>query len=190
MADVADKGVGAALYMALARTLIRTYAAEINGSADPAYVLATANRRIMQDTTSNQFVTVFMGVINPSSGTLTYANAGHNPPYLFRAANGDSPESLTLTGMPVGIYEDTTWDQREVAIRAGDVIALYSDGVSEAENHSGEPFGDDRLIAAVGRARRESAESIQRAAFDAVRAFTGDVPPFDDATLMVVRRVE
>jgi sigma-B regulation protein RsbU (phosphoserine phosphatase) len=100
VADVSDKGTGAALYMALSRTLIRTYAMAHPNQPEVAFTLA--NERIMADAQSEQFVTVFYGVLDCSSGILTYANAGHNPPYLIRGSNGRVVQALGRTGLLYG----------------------------------------------------------------------------------------
>ncbi len=107
IADVADKGLGSALYMALSSTLIRTFANEYH--RDPAMVLKTANQHILRNARANLFVTVFFGVLDPTSGLLCYANAGHNPPYLLGSNNGI--KTLNNTGMPLGIDEDNDWGQ-------------------------------------------------------------------------------
>jgi serine phosphatase RsbU (regulator of sigma subunit) len=146
VADVADKGTGAALYMALSRTLIRTYAVEY--VEHPERALAAANRRILSDAHADLFVTVFYGVLDPASGQLAYCNAGHNPPYVLR---GQSCEVLALrrTGMPLGILEEASWEPQQIQLDPGDALLLYSDGITEAQNAAGELFGEARLLEAV-----------------------------------------
>jgi serine phosphatase RsbU (regulator of sigma subunit) len=192
VADVADKGTGAALFMALSRTLIRTYAVEHD--RDPALALAAANRRILMDTQSDLFVTVFYGILDPASGALAYCNAGHNPAYLF-GPPGDGPvQELSITGLPLGIFEDGGWTNRTAQVDPGGVLALYSDGLTEAMNEQEEFFGKERLLAALQAsldahgAARPSAQDVQDAVVAAVRAFAGDAPPFDDMTLVVAVR--
>lgn len=181
VADVADKGTGAALYMALSRTLIRTYAMQFPD--DPALALAAANERILTDTESDQFVTVFYAVLDPANGRFTYANAGHNPAFLLNGA----VEELTNTGMPLGIFPGVTWQQQTCTLAPDGLLVIYSDGVSEAQNLAQAEFGEARMLAALGSSGR-SAPAAQQALIDAVHDFVGSAPQFDDITLMVVRR--
>ena len=130
VADVADKGVGAALYMALSRTLIRTYAVEYD--AEPEVVFFAANRRLLNDARANLFVTAFYGILDPSTGILTFCNAGHNPPFIIRSEDIGSVEMLKRTGIAIGIDENATWTQSSVKINPGDLLILYTDGIPEA----------------------------------------------------------
>jgi hypothetical protein len=186
VADVADKGLGAALYMALSRTLIRTYALQYH--ARPDYVLRVANRRILMDSDAKQFVTVFYGVLDPLAGTLTYCNAGHNPPYLLSAQSRDPVQELGGTGIPLGIFEGETWGQASVQIRPGDVLFVYSDGITDAEDDRGEFFGEKRLLDVARSCAGHSAQEAQETVLGAVHQFVGDAPQFDDITLMIVAR--
>jgi len=186
VADVADKGMGAALYMALSRTLIRTYAVEYH--ARPDFVLQVANGRILADTQAGLFVTVFYGVLDPTTGTLTYCNAGHNPPYLLGAQNSDEVHALRRTGMPLGIVEDATWEQESVQLVPGDVLVLYTDGVTEAQDAREVFFGKERLLEVIQSNLGQSAQDVQDALIAEIHEFVGDTPQFDDITLMTVMR--
>jgi sigma-B regulation protein RsbU (phosphoserine phosphatase) len=186
IADVVDKGVGAALYMALSSTLIRTYAVE--HPAQPELVLSAANRRILMDTQANQFVTVFYGILDPATGTLVYCNAGHCPPCFISARNGKAVQELVRTGVPLGIFEDETWEQGVVQIAPGDVLMLYTDGVTDAQNAQEAFFGGERLVASARANVGRSARDIQDAVITAVDEFVGAAPRFDDVALMVVVR--
>ena len=186
IADVADKGMGAALFMALSRTLLRTYAVEYN--TQPELVLSAANRRILADTRAGLFVTVFYGVLDPTSGELMYANAGHNPPYLLSACDGNMIQELDRTGVPLGIIDGGKWQQRVVRIAPGDVLLLYTDGITEAQNAQEAFFDEDRLREVVRANQGRSAPDIQDSVIAQVSAFVGDAPQYDDITLMVIVR--
>lgn len=186
MADVAGKGIGAALYMALSATLIRTYALEYG--PDPARVLAAANARILADTHSDWFVTVFYGVLDPKTGILTYCNAGHNPPFLWHAADHQPMQSLTRTGLPLGLFDTLTWEQNQVNMASGDVLVLYTDGVTESQDEDERLFGEQRLQQVVQSNLGRPAEVIEFKVIMAVEDFVGDAPQFDDIALMVVTR--
>jgi sigma-B regulation protein RsbU (phosphoserine phosphatase) len=174
--------------MALSRTLIRTYA-EAHDAA-PERVLAEANRRILRDTFSDLFVTVFYAVLNPETGRLTYCNAGHNPPFILQAQNGHVPYLLTRTAIPLGILDDTSWERASVDLMPGDVLVMYTDGVTEAQNEREEFFGEARLQELAAANRYRSAEAIEDKIVSAIYEFVGDEPQFDDITLMVLVRSE
>jgi serine phosphatase RsbU (regulator of sigma subunit) len=185
VADVSDKGTGAALYMALSRTLLRTYAME--SGLHPEVALARANDRIRQDAASDQFVTLIYGVLDPATGLLTYANAGHNPGYLLRVENGQV-DKLIRTGIPLGMFEGMAWERAQIQIQPGDLLLLYTDGVPEAQNLAHEEFGDDRFVALGQEKQGLPAAEIQDTVIAAIDEFAGDAPQFDDITLMVITR--
>ena len=185
IADVADKGAAAALFMALSSSLIRTYAVEYE--TQPELVLGETNRRILADTHTDLFVTVFYAVLDPRTGTLTYANAGHNPPYYFNRTSG-AVNPLMRTGLPVGILEDSAWETGTVQLSPGDVLLLYTDGVTDAQNREEAFFGQERLLACVQRNLSQSAQEIEDAVLAAVHEFAGSAPQFDDVALIVLRR--
>lgn len=186
VADVADKGIGPALYMALSRTLIRTYADQY--ADEPHRVLWAANRRILTDTVNDLFVTVFYGVLDPKNGRLTYCNAGHNPPILLQSQNGNAPHLLTRTAIPLGILPDVQWHFSEVTIAPGDVLIAYTDGVIEAQDEEAEFFGEERLQAILRANIGRSADIIENKLISAIYEFTGETAQYDDITLMVLVR--
>jgi sigma-B regulation protein RsbU (phosphoserine phosphatase) len=186
IADVADKGTGAALYMAVSRTLIRTYATEF--ATHPELALQAANRRIMTDTRADLFVSVFYGVLDAMTGTLTYCNAGHNPPYFVSTQKNRETLKLTRTGMAMGVIEDATWEQRTIHLAAGDLLVLYTDGVTDADNGQGGFFGEEQLLDTILNYTKCSAQEIQDALVAEVHRFVDDAPQFDDITLMVIKR--
>jgi sigma-B regulation protein RsbU (phosphoserine phosphatase) len=186
IADVVDKGVGAALYMALSWILLRTYAAEY--PTQPELVLGAVNRRILKDTNANQFVTVFYSILDPATGTLVYCNAGHCPPYLINAQDDGAVQALRKTGMALGVTEDVTWEKEVVQLVPGDVLVLYTDGITEAEDGKGTFFGQERLLESVQANLGRSAQEMQDALIAEVHQFVGDAPQFDDIALMFVVR--
>lgn len=185
IADVADKGMGSALYMALSRTLIRTFAPDFD--AAPEQVLRAANQRVLSETSSDLFVTVFYAILDPESGMLTYCNAGHNPPFLY-SANGGEMKTLTRTAIPIGVLDDTLWEQSSVEMQPGDLLVMYTDGVTEAEDEFQDFFGEERLQAVASANIGRSVDIIEGKVVTAVLNFVGDAPQFDDITLMILAR--
>ncbi len=192
IADVADKGLGSALYMAVSRTVIRTFAEQY--AFDPQQVFAAANPRILKDTHADLFVTVFYGILDPEHGTLTYCNAGHNPPFLLSTQNGRRLQALRRTGIPLGVRDQESWISHAVSISPGDLLILYTDGVTDAEDGNGDFFGEDRLIEALEIAAANSnggghtAQVVQDTIMKSVHDFVGHATRTDDITLMVLVR--
>ncbi len=186
VADVADKGTGAALFMALSRTLIRTYAVEHH--TRPDFALRVANNRILSDAHVDLFVTVFYGVLDPLTGRFTYCNAGHNPPILLKAQSVPEVQQLTRTGLPLGVFRGQTWEHRTVQIDRGDVLVLYTDGVTEAQDHQEIFFGEARLLAVTQAHQQDSAQEIRAALMREIQTFVGDAPQFDDIAIVVLVR--
>lgn len=188
VADVADKGFGAALFMALTRTLIRTYTAQF--PTEPARALAEANRRILCDTESDLFVTVFLGILDPGSGGLAYCNAGHNPPLLvrWRGHNGPEIEQLPRTALPLGVIADGEWSEDSVTIREGEMLVIYTDGVTEAQDEEQGFFGEARLVSRLQRLADLTPAAIVEDLIEAVHDFAGEAAQSDDMTLLVAKR--
>lgn len=187
LADVTDKGMGAALFMALSRTLLRTYASEY--STRPDLVMQAANHRIHTDTHGGLFITVFYGVFDPKNGELVYCNAGHHPSYLIRAKGKVNTESLLRTGIPLGVNDETSWNYGHKKLEPGDVLLLYTDGVVEAQNTAHELFGESRMLEVVSKYKSRDAKDVQDALLSSVYDFAGDAPQFDDITLMVIKKL-
>jgi serine phosphatase RsbU (regulator of sigma subunit) len=186
VADVADKGVGSALYMALSRTLIRTYAEEYD--AAPEVVFFAANNRLLKDARANLFITTFYGILDPAKGTLTYCNAAHNPPYLIRSSDHEAVESLSRTGIAMGIESNSTWSTETVVINPGDVLLLYTDGIPDARDRDGDYFNDEAIIDIARDNAGKLAFEIQSSIIGEVQVFMGNSPQDDDITLMVLVR--
>ncbi len=186
IADVSGKGIPAALFMALSRIVVRVNATWHQQS--PAEAIRDANAIITADSRGGMFVTLFYGILNAQDRSLTYVNAGHNPPLICRGSDG-SFSDLPATGMAIGAVPDAAYDAGTVTLGPGDVVVLYTDGITEAENDAQEFFGEDRLREAIAGARMLPAASIVDAILESVQAFAGAAPQSDDITLMVVRTV-
>jgi serine phosphatase RsbU (regulator of sigma subunit)/DNA-binding NarL/FixJ family response regulator len=186
IADVADKGMGAALYMALCRTLLRTFATE--HLSRPDHVLAAANRRVLSDARANLFVTAFYGVLDPHTGRLVYSNAGHNSPLWFDGRQPGAAQELRPTGMALGVIEDASWELRTVDLASGDLLLLYTDGVTEAQDGQERLFGTGRLLEVALTHAMRSPQSILDAVIAAVQTHADGQPQFDDITMIVARR--
>ncbi len=184
VADVADKGVPAALFMALSRTIIRTTALSGRG---PASALTRANELIRKDTAGDVFLSAAYAVLELDTGRVVYVNAGHNRPLWYRAATQDVVE-LRARGVVLGILEDIRLDQQRLDLAPGDVLVLYTDGLTEALNAAEEEFGKEAVMAVVAEHARGSAEAIRDALMAALSGFTGDAEPGDDVTCVVVKR--
>jgi len=186
MADVVDKGVAAALFMALSWSLIRTYAGDF--PSHPEMVLTSVNQRILEDTTAQQFVTIFYAVLDPKSGRFVFANAGHSPPIVFNSQSGEILQRLEHTGKPLGLFEDEVWDQGEIKLSPGDVVVVYTDGVSEAQNEQQEFFDESGLVASVQRHLGAPAGDIAHGILSNVEEFIADAPQVDDIGIAVLMR--
>jgi sigma-B regulation protein RsbU (phosphoserine phosphatase) len=186
VADVSGKGLGPALYMTLCRTLVRVFASEHRDRPD--IVLQAVNERVMSDVKSDFFATTFYGILDPASGLLTYCNAGHLPPYLFRSPGGAGRDQLPTTGIPIGVMAGEHWERKAVQVNPGDLMVLYSDGVTDAENPAGDWFGKERMLAAVETNADQGAAQVHHAILDAVATFVAGGRRTDDLTLVVLAR--
>jgi serine phosphatase RsbU (regulator of sigma subunit)/DNA-binding NarL/FixJ family response regulator len=186
IADVTDKGMGAALFMALSSTLIRTYA--IQYPTLPAFAMGTVNRRILSDTRGSMYVTAFFGVLDPQTGRMYYVNAGHPPPFLLSDQKGKPVDRLKRTGMALGVTQDAAWQQKLIKFSPGDILVLYTDGITEAQNDKGTYFGEERILQAVRSKRESPAPEIQESLLAEVKKFLGGAKVQDDIAIMVVAR--
>lgn len=186
IADVVDKGMGAALLMALTRTLIRTYAPEFPNH--PEHLLSVTNQRILTDIDAGLFVTLFYGVLDPSTGTLIFSNAGHPPPYLFTPSENPTTIALPGSGMPLGVSDETEWHPGSIEISPGSVLLLYTDGVLDTQNQRGEFLGEQGMLEIIQPHLGESAQTVQDTLLSGVYSFSGAEPQTDDITLMIVLR--
>lgn len=181
--DVSDKGIPAALFMALTRSLLR---AEASLGLPPIEVIRQVNSHLLEMNKSNMFVTLIYGVLVPETGDFVFARAGHEVPILIDAVG--NLESIGFSaGQLVGIFPDPLIDERCITIPPGGTVLLFTDGASDASNAASEFFGSERLESALVRFRSGSAQEICDRVFEEILAFQGDAPQIDDITLVVVK---
>jgi sigma-B regulation protein RsbU (phosphoserine phosphatase) len=185
IADVSGKGIPAALFMALSRIVVRVNATW--WATKPAHAIRDANTIISHDSKSGMFVTLFYGLLDSSNRTFTYVNAGHNPPIHYNAADGTLSE-LEATGIAIGVLDDAQYTQDTVQMEPDDLLVLYTDGITEAENAQLEMFDVERLKKVILASRTLSSGDIIQEILNAVKTFTADYSQSDDITLMVIRR--
>jgi phosphoserine phosphatase RsbU/P len=183
IADVSGKGVPAALFMALSRIVVRVTAMWFK---KPSEVINFANPIIANSSKTGMFVTLFYGIIDNETRTLTYVNAGHNPPLVLRKKTGEI-EELPLTGIAVGALDDAEYTQEEISLALGDVMVFYTDGITEAVNDREEMYDLPRLIETIRKNSNGSSQELADEIIRSVFSFSGTTPQFDDITLMVVR---
>jgi serine phosphatase RsbU (regulator of sigma subunit) len=180
LGDVSGKGPPAALLTAMLQGIFST---QSFAPVEPAVMMARVNHALLARGIDGRFATLFFGILGPD-GRLTYSNAGHNPPLLFSATG---VRTLETGGMIVGLFPHATYEQEEVPLAAGDLLAVFSDGVSEALNPAGEEFGDARIHGALAPHWLEPSDSVLSSLLDSVRDFAGGAPQNDDVTALVVR---
>lgn len=183
--DVSDKGVPAALFMGVSRTLIRS--AAFSGRT-PGKTLERANEYLLKDSQSGLFLSAFYGILDTQEGRLAYANAGHNPPLWFSQENKDFHE-LSAKGIVLAVLGKIELEEKVVDIAPNDVLIFYTDGVTEAFNVNYEEYGLDRLRKTVAEAAAGTATDILWAIVDDVNAFTREMNQSDDFTLFIVKRL-
>jgi sigma-B regulation protein RsbU (phosphoserine phosphatase) len=182
--DVSDKGIPAALFMAVTDIHFEAAARELR---DPEAVLARVNDALVAENTANMFVTLVCGVLDTGSGRLSLASGGHTRPVLVPAAG----EPRFLEGEPgtvVGVVPGLSFRRQDLRLEAGDALVLYTDGVTEAHDPQGLLFGEERLLAHLSTQPRQDPGMLAEGVHDAVRAFAGPAPQFDDIAILVVRR--
>jgi serine phosphatase RsbU (regulator of sigma subunit)/putative methionine-R-sulfoxide reductase with GAF domain len=184
IADVSDKGIPAALFMALTRTLIR---AAVLDADSPAHVLKRVNDLIIPDNREEMFVTAVYGVLDIDTGRLTYANAGHNPPIWM---NGKDREFVHLvrTCAALGVIEDMPVEERSINLHAGDTVLFYTDGLTEAFSPEGEAFGVENLESTLAACWDEPAARTLALLEKDVDRFLGSLQATDDLTMLALRR--
>ena len=180
IADVSDKGAPAALYMAMVRSLLRSKGDQ---AEDPASALAEVNRDLLVQSSAEMFVTVFYAVLDPSTRTLTYTNAGHPPPLLRRPTN--QVISLARGGRPLGMFDEIHLVNESLRFAPREILVAYTDGVTEALNPEGRDYGSTRLLETIASGPQDAAGLMTHLLADH-GGFIGDAAPSDDITLLIL----
>jgi len=185
IADVSGKGVPAAIFMAVSRTLIRATGIRGGSTSD---CITYSNTLLAKESVNTMFVTVFYGIYNIRTGEVTYTNAGHNPPYLMKA-DGTIQALPYSENLVVGAFDEFTYSEESTRLEPGDTLLLYTDGVTEAINVNEEEYGEKRLEAALKNLTQENCQQIINSVKDDVKAFTGEAEQSDDITLFALKRL-
>ena len=182
--DVSGKGIAAGIFMAVTRTLIRATA--IPGRT-PFDILTRVNAQLAKENQANLFVTMILGVVDTQSGRIVYGQGGHNPPVLL-SADG-KPAYEPPGGMPLGVFDDAKFGERELQLKAGETLLVYTDGVTEAMNQARDLFGEERLLEALVQRASLSAEKLTECVVEKVEDFVQEAERSDDITLLAIKRL-
>lgn len=183
VADVSGKGLPASLLMSNMQATLRALLGHTSSLAELA---ARTNDLLHATTPANKYVTAILVEFDPATGQASYVNAGHNGGVLLRSTG--EHEWLKPTGTPIGLFPGLPYEEASVRLERGDLLALFSDGIPEAQDTLDEEFGEDRLLAYLRQSERESAAHIVAGIFRTIDEFAGDAPQFDDITIAVIKR--
>lgn len=182
VADVSGKGVPAALFMVITKTLIKNYA---QSKLSPSEVFTTVNRILCDGNDAGLFVTAWLGIFDCESGRLVYVNAGHNPP-LLKTGNGEFEYLKSRPGFVLAGLESIKYTQNEITVKPGDRLFLYTDGVTEATDSGGGLYGEERLRSFMNAHKSDGVESLLQGLRRDIDVFVGDAPQFDDITMLIL----
>ena len=187
IADVMGKGMPASMLMANMQASLRIIVPESNS---PEEVVVRLNRLFHHNISLTKFVSLFIGHLDPATGRLLYANAGHHPPFVLRRSAGGKIhfDALRPTGPAIGLVEDSVFSVSETTINRGDLLVMYTDGILETRSPSGEEFGENRLKEILERLSQHSLQEITQDVRAQLHSFAGKPVPDDDSTLIVSRR--
>jgi sigma-B regulation protein RsbU (phosphoserine phosphatase) len=185
IADVMGKGMPASMLIASLQASLRILTPEADSPSD---VLSRINTIFCHNINLTKFVTLVIVELDPSSGMIRYASAGHNPPFILRGSQHARPEPLMPTGAAIGLMEGATFETKAAQLGVGDAIVMYTDGITEAGAHQECMFGEERLVRYLATNRNASAQSLIKDLLVAIQTHTQNAPPADDTTVIVVRR--
>jgi len=187
IADVTDKGMPAALFMAMTRSTVR---ASLESAGTPAEGIAHANKLIASDSSDGMFVTLFYAELNPVTAELVYVNAGHNPPiYIHQTGSGQFQiTNLSRTGIALGVITEVEFHAKTLKMSPGDVLLMYTDGVTDAINPQGDSYDEQRLHDVLLSHASKPAECIASEIITSLQNFAGDRDPYDDITYIILKR--
>ncbi len=183
--DITGKGMPAAMLMANLQATFRSQAVILE-QCDQC--LQGTNTMLFRSTEATKFATFFYGILDPESNMLTYANGGHDAPLLLYGSNENEPAQLGATGLLLGVMENAEYELQSVDFKAGDILLLYTDGITEAMDKEGQEFGLDELVRILRLQRDQPAETICKSIVEEVATHTAGTPQSDDITLMVIKR--
>ena len=186
VADVSGKGMPAALFMMVSRTLIKNQAQSGSSDYDPKKILAEVNDQLCEGNTMQYFVTAWLGILTLSTGQLDYASAGHEYPAISKDGH-DFVIYKERNSPPLGTMNGISFRGGSMTLGAGDIVYVYTDGVAEATNEKNELFGIDRMLDAINADLKADLKVIDTAVRDSVKEFVGEAPQFDDITMLTLR---
>jgi len=181
--DVSGKGIAAGIFMAVTRTLIRATAVPGRG---PVEIMNRVNAQLAKENQASLFVTMILGIVETATGRMVYGQGGHNPPILVPVQG--KPTYEPAGGMPLGVFEDAKFGERELQLKPGETLLVYTDGVTEAMNQAKDLFGEDRLEKAVTGVADLSPEKIAERVIEQVEGFVLEAERSDDITLLAIQR--
>lgn len=181
--DVAGKGMPAAIYMAVCRTMLKAIGSEVKNPSD---CITKVNNMLIPESDISTFVTVFYGILNIKTGKLSYCNGGHNLPYI-QSADGKVTEVENVGGLLLGKFENAPYDMKSIQLNPGDTIVTFTDGVTEAEDENDGFYDEERVISYLEKHPGKSLDSLVKGLFLEVMKFTGAADQSDDITVLSVR---
>ncbi len=188
IADVSDKGVPSALFMMMTKTMIKTLFRSVGGNMHPKELFSSINERLSEMSANGMFVTVWMGILELSTGKIAAVNAGHECPAIFRADENEWASFRKFPhSLPLALYPGIPFTDEDIVLNKGDVLFVYTDGVTEASKGDNEMFGEDGLLTVLSGLKEASPEDMIRGTYSGIKDFIGDNAQFDDITMLCVK---